>query len=407
MYANKGDALLLSALDHALEQRYPGSERVFTSWQSESDSRRYGFTVIDALLAPDTFPMRAAGWVFRRRPSVAGQVFVGLAWVTLGCLSILAALDAISPRLARLLMTQRARVLWDAAHEADHVVAVPGAYLMAARPEHGYWVSQAVTLALPAILNKQVVLAPCSVGPFVPPHDGVARWLLPRFERIVLRETESRPLVRGLGVLDTKMTQAADMAFAYPYRSPARVGKRPVVGVSVRRHYFPGQNAEEGHKNFVRAIAQTVTDVSKDFAIELLPQVLPPAGDDVDVSHEVRRMCHPRADIAVVEDDLDLKALIDRYGEYYAVIGTRMHANLIALCQGVPVIAIAYEHKTRGIMHELSLDDYVVDIEEATGERLTAMWRRLCEDYDEYADHLRTVLPDQQESATSWLKAMP
>jgi colanic acid/amylovoran biosynthesis protein len=45
------------------------------------------------------------------------------------------------------------------------------------------------------------------------------------------------------------------------------------------------------------------------------------------------------------------------------MMGARMHANIGALSSGIPTIAIAYSHKTPGIMGALSQSDLVLDID--------------------------------------------
>jgi len=56
-----------------------------------------------------------------------------------------------------------------------------------------------------------------------------------------------------------------------------------------------------------------------------------------------------------------------------------MHSNIFALSQGVPLIAIAYFHKTWGIMQMLGLERWVIDIEAVTPEglinKLVELWQ--------------------------------
>jgi colanic acid/amylovoran biosynthesis protein len=71
------------------------------------------------------------------------------------------------------------------------------------------------------------------------------------------------------------------------------------------------------------------------------------------------------------------EALIERFREFDMVIATRMHALILALCARRPVIGIAYEFKTRELMQRVGLGELVVDIEDATGERLIARFQHL------------------------------
>ncbi len=51
------------------------------------------------------------------------------------------------------------------------------------------------------------------------------------------------------------------------------------------------------------------------------------------------------------------------YGRMKIFIGSRMHSNIFALSAGTPCIAIAYEHKTNGIMKMCGLEEWIIPIE--------------------------------------------
>jgi colanic acid/amylovoran biosynthesis protein len=80
-------------------------------------------------------------------------------------------------------------------------------------------------------------------------------------------------------------------------------------------------------------------------------------------------------------------------------IGTRMHSNIFALSQSVPVIAIAYQHKTWGIAHMLGIKSWVIDIRQissqALRDRLAALWAKR----DAVRNQVRQALPAILEQA--------
>ena len=61
------------------------------------------------------------------------------------------------------------------------------------------------------------------------------------------------------------------------------------------------------------------------------------------------------------------------YGQMDLFAGTRLHSNIFALTGGVPVIAIAYLPKTRGVMGMLGLSQWVVDIDRVDGIALATL----------------------------------
>src|SRR2546430_13523272 len=55
------------------------------------------------------------------------------------------------------------------------------------------------------------------------------------------------------------------------------------------------------------------------------------------------------------------------------VTGVQTCALPISLTSDVPAIAIEYEHKTSGIMHDLELEKWVIRIEDVTADNLARM----------------------------------
>ncbi|MNV68500.1 colanic acid biosynthesis protein [compost metagenome] len=71
------------------------------------------------------------------------------------------------------------------------------------------------------------------------------------------------------------------------------------------------------------------------------------------------------------------------------VIGTRFHSVIFSQIMGVPSIAIAYGgNKSRGIMRELDLEEFVVDIESISSDVLSSMMSNLEKNKDAYINNL-------------------
>ena len=90
--------------------------------------------------------------------------------------------------------------------------------------------------------------------------------------------------------------------------------------------------------------------------------MIAPESNDVDFSREVLDYVNRTDRVHIVEEDLTPGELKWLYGHMDAFVGVRMHANIFALASNVPIVAIAYEPKTAGIMRTIGLSDYVLDI---------------------------------------------
>jgi colanic acid/amylovoran biosynthesis protein len=94
--------------------------------------------------------------------------------------------------------------------------------------------------------------------------------------------------------------------------------------------------------------------------------------------------------VALLPDDVRARVEVDRaahhpvairdaYAEADLVIATRMHAAILALAAGTPVLGIAYEFKTQELLDTLGLPDWVEDIETITPGTLVARLDRVVE----------------------------
>jgi colanic acid/amylovoran biosynthesis protein len=97
----------------------------------------------------------------------------------------------------------------------------------------------------------------------------------------------------------------------------------------------------------------------------------------------------------VVDADLHPFEVIGLCGAMDIFIGTRMHSNIFSLISKVPVVAIEYEHKTRGIMRGLGLEDLTIDIKDVTPQTLQQRIDLLLNNKDAYRKLLIDNLPGQ------------
>lgn len=412
-YRNKGDALLALSLVQRLKRRW-GSETEITlgSWNRAADQDFYALPVVDELLLPYGGPMRR----LQARVDVSKDPDALVRRV--GTLLVRAAtawgeLARRSPDLALRLLPGQYRARLQPLLAADVVVSVPGGYLMAPRPTDIGWISHAAALAVSVALGKPTYLSPCSVGPFSPGHRRLAAWLLDRVDSVAVREAISEGVVRDLSPR-AHIVRTTDAALGYEFGlTPTDYDLRPQrVGVSVRNYYFPRSADPAAALTAYRtAVAEAVTHlVRAGYEVVFVPQVR--AGgdeDDVVMSHGVvDSVPEPeRASCRVEEADLSVSKLAALYGSFRAIIGTRMHANLISLKMATPVVAIAYEHKTTGIMTDLGLSDAVVSIDEVTGPELVRRLEAILADPDTYQKTLAAAIPVAEEALRVWDEALP
>jgi colanic acid/amylovoran biosynthesis protein len=412
-WSNKGDATLLLAMGEAFQARFPGAEVTFTSFTPEEDASRYGHKVIPMPINPDGLVSKATHGVIAKSPlrglvpyATAAQVVLFLA-----LMRVWTWLWRLAPRGAMRLLPSRTAAVVRESLESDLIVGVPGGYLMAPAAKDDYWLYHVALLGVPLLLKRPVGLYSCSLGPFVGLHRPFAKWLLNRVDLIVLREGQSAKHLEGLLRDGSRVARAPDAAFAFehgadPADLPADIlarldGRpRPWVGFSVRHYHFPGRADPEAlFERYLAEVSRCAAFVhDRGGTAVFVPQSIDAAGRDVEVARLVQARLAGSASAVLVDADLSPQQLQALYGRLDVMVGTRMHANILALSRRVPTIAVAYEHKTVGIMETVGLERWVLDMGEVEGRLLPLLGEMLSERAS-VAAHLEQVIPRLQREA--------
>ncbi len=240
------------------------------------------------------------------------------------------------------------------------------------------------------LVGKPLYSMPQTIGPLRRRLElRILRWVVHRMRVLLLRDGYSVTTLAAAGVRTDNWRVVPDLAFLFQSDSaPAaqqlflRIGvapekARPWLGVTVinwgaqDRTYHDQAGYEAAVANAVRAfLARTAGHVV------FFPQVCGPLWSDDD-RVPARRVAAQLADlpgrVTVVDEIVPPELLHACYGQMDLLLGTRLHSNIFALTQGVPVVAIGYQAKTWGTMEMLGLASWVIALEECAGDALTRL----------------------------------
>ena len=254
---------------------------------------------------------------------------------------------------------------------ADVVVASGGTYLV----PYYRLAPRLVNFLACTAMGKPLILFTQSIGPFEGRlTKALLRLILRRSQLILLRDDQSRRHLQALGVSPERTAISPDAAFALAPANAAQPTARKHtdhlrVAISLRDWPHFETNSKDGMEKYLEAVAGLARNlVTRRHAHVTFLSTCQGATeywtDDSAIADRVTRRLPPEVLRYIEVDRMHRRPenLIRRFKDFDFVIATRMHAAILGLCAGRPVLAIAYEFKSRELFRRLGLADLIVDI---------------------------------------------
>ena len=235
-------------------------------------------------------------------------------------------------------------------------------------------------------LNIPVFIMPNSFGPI----DGfLCKWqvkrALQKCKLIYCREHISYEyMIKTFPTLDFRVSfdlgfylqkQEKDINILFPQ------GKKKVA-ITVRPYRFPEfNNGRELYKKYIESIIGFCERILVEDYFPVFIQhtiALNKHEDDMQSIKEITSRL-PSGKFGVFSDtSYNCREMKFLYSKFDYIVGTRFHSAIFSMAENVPAIAIAYGgNKTRGIMRDLGLSNYVIGIEEITENNLFTLFTNL------------------------------
>lgn len=268
------------------------------------------------------------------------------------------------------------------------------------------------------VLGKRICLYAQSIGPLNRiPYRWIARYVLNKIDLITLRDNKSKKVLESIGVNKPPIYVTADAAFTMPiitkpkpiqlwrYEDNVPVNKAELkVSISVRK--WPYYKAPNGHRQYVTSIAALADWLvaEKNAQVVFISTCTGFSSYHVDdriVAHEVidyMKHCK-RGNPVILYGEYTPQELSAMYGEMDLHIGTRMHSNILAMLAKTPVVAIAYEFKTKELMEAFGLGEYVVDINDIKVDDLKVKVAKALANREQIRNQINARLPEMRTKA--------
>ncbi len=239
-------------------------------------------------------------------------------------------------------------------------------------------------------LKKPVYIMPNSFGPFEGPIVKIiAKNMLAKCKLVSARESISREVVyKELGL---KIPLYADLAFGL---APSEIDKgsllrkydipndKKLVALTMRPYRFPNSTEpEKAYRSFEDEMTKFIKWLSSEGYMPVLVEhtlAVNAHEDDGACINDITKNLEPNEYRLVSNKEYSCRDLKRIYSFFDYIVGTRFHSVIFSFGSGVPGIAISYAgNKSKGIMHDIGLDEYVLCIDSISKDALVESFNKL------------------------------
>lgn len=256
---------------------------------------------------------------------------------------------------------------------ADLVLCAPGGICMGGFQDWNHM----LMLQLTKFYNKPLAYYGRSFGPFPTEtklnriYKKLSMEMLDYFSFLSIRDYKTELIAQELKIQYTPTVDSAFLdspAVEIPYEIKNAIGKDPymvfVPNYLLWHFAYKGRVTHDTVMSFYSKIMDLIWECDKNINIVMLPQIF---GRDNQYEFSDVRMFRDLAKqknsskIIITSDNYssDIQQTIIAGSKY--VLGARYHSIVFALNQGVPCIALSYEHKIAGLLESLNKKEWCVD----------------------------------------------
>jgi len=237
---------------------------------------------------------------------------------------------------------------------------------------------------LATLLNKPLMIYAVGVGPLS--SEIGKRYTRLAFEQAIIisvRDTQSKELLIQLGIHPDRIRVTADPAWRFPDVSPA-LGKdllqniglnstSPILAVSVR----PWTNSENQQWEVALAHALDNFVTYQQGTVLFIPfHKSDGITNDYAQSEKIKNLMESRSSAYVLDADLSTEEKISILRNCDLMLGMRLHANILAMRYGIPVVGLVYDPKVANLFVEIGKSEYALDLDLCTAQTLHTLFQK-------------------------------
>lgn len=256
--------------------------------------------------------------------------------------------------------------------------------------EHFQYSFNIVLPLLSIVMKKEHIFYAPSMGPFYRKYsikNIMRRLILEYSSSVTVRDNVSLSHVRHLGYNGNKLLQGCDAAFLMPKIETDEVKEiwedvlditqgKMAVGMCPfelfrnfkwRREKVVNWLQDEVIHGFAECANYLISKL--DGTIVFIPQLFG-TRSDMGVIEKICSLIDEKRSIYIVSPDVSAETMDFIIGKLHLMISIRYHPIILSIKNGIPFVAIGYEHKTEGILNIINMNEYLIKMEDFKREML-------------------------------------
>lgn len=232
------------------------------------------------------------------------------------------------------------------------------------------------------LVKGSMVQFPQTYGPYQSRvARALARYILRRSSVVIARDEKSQEVAQKLIGSRQQVWLSPDVAFSLEAARPCHIEVHPpldgsirsgVIGMNVSGLMYNGGYTRDNmfglRLDYRSMLPALITVLLKNHPGELwlVPHTYGPpesVESDPEACRKVRAVLPEeiRGRVRIVTGEYDCHEIKGVIGQFDFFVGSRMHACISALSQGVPCVGIAYSRKFEGVFDSVGMGEWVVD----------------------------------------------
>ena len=258
------------------------------------------------------------------------------------------------------------------------------------------------------VLKKKIVVFPNSIGPFRTfVGRFLARLIISNVDLILVRETFSLDWIESLGV-STPVVITSDIALLSEFdrlsRGSANNEKPRVV---VCPGIYASTLSQRKQRDYVEAHARALDGLVSQHGAEIvfLPfEVTGKKNDDRMFCELVLKKMENGQSSKIVET-ATLEDFAFQVSRASLMLSSRMHSSVISCLLKIPTVVISYDFKQLGLLEQLDLSRYAVNINQISYESLMPIIEDVWKNLSAIREHLEMYVPILQRNTRDKIEA--